>query len=319
MRNRAWLITEGGAQLAVGPGGLILGRGVECDLVLGDPGASRRQALVRDLGDLLEVINLGRQPLSINGREVSGRATLEDGDTLALPGALLRVSVDHERRAYRQWLVSCGGAAFGVGPGGLSVGGRADDVCLEGLPAGAARFDTAAGELLVEVAIPATLDGEPLEPGELVAVDGGQVLALGGRALTVHGQRRGSTATSEPGPQPPRAARLRFEPVGGVLELQLHGRRAEVSLSELRANLVAALLAPPEGYLPGEFVPDELLLPMLWPREPGRDRTDINQLVHRVRRSLLAAGVHPGAVIERARAGNGTRMVLAPGAAVDVG
>jgi len=78
------------------------------------------------------------------------------------------------------------------------------------------------------------------------------------------------------------------------------------------------LLQPTGEYEPGDFVPDELVLPQIWPRQPERTRTDLNTLVHRVRKDLLKIGVDPTSVIERAATGGATRFHLAPGVHVEV-
>lgn len=69
---------------------LVIGRGEEADLRLGDPSVSRRHC---SLNARLEVVDLSsRLGVSVNGRKVS-EATLEDGQRFALG--------EHELQAYR--------------------------------------------------------------------------------------------------------------------------------------------------------------------------------------------------------------------------
>jgi hypothetical protein len=111
---------------------------------------------------------------------------------------------------------------------------------------------------------------------------------------------------------------LEFLPVGASLSLTVHGRRLTRVLSELRARLLSTLLRPPGEYEPGDYVPDDLVLPKIWPRQPERTRTDLNTLVHRVRKDLLKIGVDPTSVIKRAVTGGATRFKLQPGVEVEV-
>lgn len=88
-------------------------------------------------------------------------------------------------------------------------------------------------------------------------------------------------------------------------------------LAERRCNLVAALLSPTRPYAPGEFVHDEAVIPRVWPHK-HKSRSDLNTLLHRVRRDLMTAGVDGAALIERAKGGGATRFRLAPAATVVV-
>jgi hypothetical protein len=113
-------------------------------------------------------------------------------------------------------------------------------------------------------------------------------------------------------------ARLSFLPRGGRMELAvLGGRSVTVYLAERRCNLVACLLKPPDPFAPGDFVDDEVVIPRVWPNQ-ARGRTDLNTLLHRARKDLVAAGIDGAALIERADGGGATRFTLLPGAAVSV-
>ncbi len=68
---------------------VTVGRLPECDVVLPDPGASRRHAEIRRTGDRFEIVDLG----STNGTMVNGRyvraAELRDGDRVTIGGTTL--------------------------------------------------------------------------------------------------------------------------------------------------------------------------------------------------------------------------------------
>ena len=108
---------------------------------------------------------------------------------------------------------------------------------------------------------------------------------------------------------------IEFLPRGGRLHATIGGHLVTVYLSEKRCDLIAALLRPPTPLVAGEFIPDDVLLPRLW---PGRTmtRVDLNTLVHRTRQDLAPLGIDPGELLARAPGGGATRFTLAPGAIV---
>ena len=55
---------------------------------------------------------------------------------------------------------------------------------------------------------------------------------------------------------------------------------------------------------------------VVWPRNLGVSRQEINMLISRCRRDLVDAGLPGARLLERAPGGGGTRLALAPGAAV---
>ena len=77
------------------------------------------------------------------------------------------------------------------------------------------------------------------------------------------------------------------------------------------------ILMPPSGFDPGDHLPDEVLIPRIWPGE-DRGRLDVNQLLYRTRHDLLAVGVDGLQILSRARGGRATAFLLAPGAQVNV-
>jgi hypothetical protein len=102
---------------------------------------------------------------------------------------------------------------------------------------------------------------------------------------------------------------------GGQVTIVSAAGEQTITLAKRRFALVAALLAPPAPYRAGDFVPDYILVPLVWTQDEVVGRENINVLLHRVRHDLAAAGVATGALIERAPGGRATRLnleVLAP-------
>jgi predicted component of type VI protein secretion system len=79
--GRAILQAEG-RRLVVAPGGAVVGRSRECDIVLGDSNVSRRHAELRPgAGGQWTVSDLGStNGVLVNGRRVSGATPLKSGD-----------------------------------------------------------------------------------------------------------------------------------------------------------------------------------------------------------------------------------------------
>jgi hypothetical protein len=89
-----------------------------------------------------------------------------------------------------------------------------------------------------------------------------------------------------------------------------------VYLADRRLDLVMALLKPPSDYAPGDFIPDDVLRPLVWPGNPNVIRSEINVHITRCRRDLLAAGLAGPRLLQRSPGGGGTRLALAVGCEV---
>jgi hypothetical protein len=93
VRVHCVLDVRGGPSRRVGPGGVLIGRQSDCDIVAADPSVSRRHALVRLTGSGAEVVPLGRSPVDVNGAPTDRPRSLVDGDELRLPGLTLTVAI----------------------------------------------------------------------------------------------------------------------------------------------------------------------------------------------------------------------------------
>lgn len=304
---------------------LLIGRDPACDVVLGAPEASRRQALISWTSRGLEVLALGRNRILINGDEMDGVSYVDVGDVIEFPGARLLVA---ERPIKREtdgaWVIQHPDEGFyGVRHLPMTLGGgEGDDLFVPGWPETSLTLHGAQGLLAVETRVDVIFNKhERLPGGSVETCEAEDCFEVNGTRIyirnpTLEGNR--SSTVVLPANWLPRKAHFEFLPRGGRLALEFAGGPPViVQLSELRSLLVAALLGPQGGYEAGDFVPDEVLIPSIWTGRTVRGRTDVNILVHRTRKNLLAAGVNP-AVLVRAPKGGSTAFKLAPNASVRV-
>ncbi len=94
-RGRAILAAEG-KRFAIGPGGAVIGRSRECDVVLGDSNVSRRHARVAFADDGSWTIeDLGStNGVQVNGRRIAGIHVLASGDRLDVGTVSARFEVE---------------------------------------------------------------------------------------------------------------------------------------------------------------------------------------------------------------------------------
>jgi len=79
------LLAVGGRRLLVPPGGGTIGRSRDCDIVLEDPGISRRHAELRPAGDGFAIQDLGStNGVLVNGEALQGARPLRGGDVIEL-------------------------------------------------------------------------------------------------------------------------------------------------------------------------------------------------------------------------------------------
>jgi predicted component of type VI protein secretion system len=91
------ILVSDGPSRRVGPGGLLVGRQKDCDIVADDPSVSRRHALIRLAGDSAELVPLGRAPITVSGKETDRAVALSDGDRIEMPGMVLTVVLEIPR------------------------------------------------------------------------------------------------------------------------------------------------------------------------------------------------------------------------------
>jgi hypothetical protein len=93
--GRAVLVAEGKRQV-VAPGGALIGRSRDCDVVLADANVSRRHAEIRPGGPSgWTIADLGStNGVRINGRQAEGATPLNDGDRIDLGTVDVLVEID---------------------------------------------------------------------------------------------------------------------------------------------------------------------------------------------------------------------------------
>jgi hypothetical protein len=307
-RLRCVVSVADGASRRVGPNGLWIGRQRDCDIVASDPSVSRRHALVRLVGEGVELVPLGKTPVELNGRQVANETLLADGDEIRLPGLRLRVEIEIpavDKNARPQFVLERGGASFGITHSPFVVGGgENDDLIVKKWQPAAFMFHVVQDELFLE------LDGtlEPLDVGATFTYEGERFaisLAEGRVATTAVGTKS----------EAPAHVTIEMLPRGGRIVFAIGAREHAVYLPDRRFDLMVALL---RDYREGEFVTDDQLRQIVWPRRPEVSRPEINMLISRCRRDLVDAGLAGPRLIERAPGGGGTRVLLAVGARVEI-
>jgi hypothetical protein len=328
-----WLQLPDGSRRRIEPSGCLLGRAADCDVVLVSQDASRRQALVYLGAEGPHVVAMGRAATLLDGTPVETSRPCVDGSRVEVPGlqcTLLAEPVSSRDEEPSWVLERVGGAFFGVGERPLTIGGGSDDgLRIAGLPAHALGFRVVSDRLVVEFGVDGTIDGRSVAAGAVEGLRPGSRIGAGDPADPTHGialrvidggRQHDATTRGVGGrtlEEHVTQVALEFLPHGGRLRLTTAGRERSLYLADRRCDLVACLLQPPAPLNPGEFVPDDVLLPRVWPGKPA-DRTAINVLVHRLRRDLVRAGIDGCALVERSAGGGATRFTLGRGASVEV-
>jgi hypothetical protein len=319
------VVREGGLSRRVGAAGVWIGRQRDCDIVAGDPAASRRHALVRLTSDGVEVVPLGRAPVEVNGKPHTKPHVLADGDELRVPGLVLDVAVTAPKPdadpATGFVLERPRGGGFGIAHTPFQIGGAdADDLIVKKWPPHALVLHLAQDALFVEVrAGSAARNGDELGEGAIDQLVAGDELAYRGETFRIaYGRGHDTTTVVASSDALPRRVEIEMLPRGGRIVFSLPEGDRAVYLSDRRFDLIHALLAPPAGYRAGEFIPDDVVRSVVWPRKPGVSRPEINMLISRCRRDLLDIGLAGPRLLERAPGGGGTRFLLARDAEVVV-
>ena len=321
--KRCVLVLPTGPARRVGSAGILIGREQSCHIVIDDPAISRKHAHVRLTPDGAEVVPLGRAPIDVNGQPSAKPRVLADGDRLTVGNVVLTVllrddAAPDELTGYR--LERAGGGTFGIVSSPFTIGGGdRDDLMFPGWPERAIVLHVAQGELFVRARVDGvTAHAEPLELDEPVALADGDLLAHGDESFTVRHFGGVAATTNVKRAELPSRVVVEILPRGGRLIFTASSGDREVVLADRRLDLLMALLRPPAGYAAGDFIPDDAVRAIVWPRNPGVSRPEINTLISRCRRDLVEAGLAGPRLIERSPAGGATRIALAPGAVVEV-
>jgi pSer/pThr/pTyr-binding forkhead associated (FHA) protein len=324
MAVRCVLVLPEGPSRRVGPSGILIGRQADCDIVAADPSVSRRHAHVRLTQDGAEVVPLGRAPIDVNGTPQLRPRALADGDELRVPGLVLKVVLSQEPEAVERAtgfvLERAGGGNFGVVTSPFAIGGGSSaDLIIASWPEPMFVMHVAQGELFVQaLAEGATLNAQELDVDEPTTLTTGDLLAYRDETFEVKYFAGFQTTTAVKRADLPVKVAIEMLPRGGRITFTSGDGEHAVNLADRRLDLLIALLRPPEGYKAGDWIPDDVVRSIVWPRNPGVSRPEINTLISRCRRDLVQAGLAGPRLIERAPTGGGTRIALAPGASIEV-
>jgi len=297
--------------------GLLVGRASGCDVVLTSRSVSRQHALLRLTLDGPEIVPLGSNPVLVGGRPLDRKTVVEVGADIQF-GEVRFTLVEDPGPTPAPWvwqLVVADGESHGVLRTPMSIGGgAADDLILAEWVPGAVILHLLGDGLVAEAGPAIEIAGADSDSG-FSTLEHGSVITANGRSVTVVQERLGdgehTLRNSEPGAS--RVA-LRFRERGGEVEIDWQSRVARFFLPDLQFDLLAALLQPPAT--PGQFVDDTVVFSRIWGAGATFDRKQLNLLIHRARKSLLAAGLDGKELIARAPAGGETRFVVTPGATV---
>lgn len=318
------LAVPGGPAKRVGPNGALIGRQKDCEILALDPSVSRRHALVRLTSNGAEVVPLGRAPVEVNGKPHTRVAVLRDGDEIVVPGLRLQVQISAAKpevdvsHAWR--LERARGGSFGIVHSPFVIGGDdSDDLIVKRWPAHALVLHVAQGELFVEVASgKATRNGAEIASEILEPLTAGDELEYRKEKLVVRHTDAHDRTTMIGELWGPSRVTVEILPRGGRIVFEMADGAHSVFLHDRRLDLVMALARPPEAYQSGDFIPDDVVASIVWPRNPGVSRTEINVLIARCRKDLVEAGLAGPRLLQRAPGGGATRLALAPNAEVVV-
>ena len=319
-RLRCVLDVVDGPSRRVGAGGVLIGRQGDCDIVARDPSVSRRHALIRLTVDGVELVPLGRAPIEVNRAPIERPCGLADGDEVRLPGLALTVAISLPRPEPGPCgfvLERARGGSFGVTHTPFLIGGgERDDLIVKAWPPRALVLHSAQGELFLEVgAGPVARNGVALDGHALATLAPGDVLECRGERLVV-GVAGGDPTTAVAGAALPSRIEIELLPRGGRVVLTTGALTRAVYLADRRFDLLVALARPPAGHAAGDWISDDVLRGVVWPRRQAVPRPEINMLISRCRRDLLDAGIAGPRLLERAPGGGATRLAVAPGAEI---
>lgn len=320
---------EPGPRVKVKPGGSFIGRGDVCEIGFpaDERAIHREHAFIKPTRGGLAVEKRGTNPVLVNGEPIGQLYVLTPGDVLGIGRFRLEVvgppPVDaaSPREPERpSWLLSgYGDSIVRIAPR-LSVGGGAlDDLRIDGWPESALVFYEADGTVVLDARAPVWLEGRSLSADAIEELRSGDRVRFRDTTLQLLASTGGSGATTivEAADAPPRALTLVWEPDdSGRLIAQYAHVTKEVQLATKRARLLEILMDPPDGFHPGETVPDKAVVEHVWRDVPYQGRLSINTLLRRLRIDLLEKNINARKLL--LKGGGGVRLDVSEGTQLEV-
>lgn len=303
---KGWIRDGAGVRTPLTTKGVLIGRSPGCTVVLDEPQISRHHVLILPLTDSALVLPLGRKPVELSGAPCASATHAKHGDVLVVGSAPFHFELELEPPA-APWLLSVGGVRYPIGKPVFTLGGGADDdLVISAWPAHTCTLHSVAGALFLDVAERCEVQGATAQGEGHLLGRGSRVCRQGVEVEIV--EAPASTDTFDEAALPTEVV-LEFVPDGALLRLRQQGEFT-IYLPQKRADLVAALLKPLGGTVPGEWVDDDALSKRIWGSQAA-SRNQVNVLIHRTRCSLTEAGLNGPQLIERAPGGGATRFRVA--------
>jgi pSer/pThr/pTyr-binding forkhead associated (FHA) protein len=310
---KGWIRDQAGVRTSLTAKGVLIGRSGSCTVVLDEPSISRHHVLILPTTDAALVLPLGKKAVELRGEPCATPTTAKHGDVLSVGKARFEFMLELEPVA-SPWLLSVGGVRYPIHKPLFTVGGGPqDDLVISSWPPNAVTLHAVNQALHLDTAEPCEIDGA-VARGEGHRLKKGSRFKREGVEVELVEAPDGTETYDEV--RVPTEVQLEFVPDGALLRLRLKGEHT-VYLPQKRADLVAALLKPPGGLVPGEWVDDEVLARRIWGSETAT-RNQVNVLIHRTRSSLTEAGLDGPTLIERAPGGGATRFRVASARRVTV-
>lgn len=322
LRKCYWLDTPD-TRVMIGPWAVLIGRSLDCNVVLDRPEVSRHHLLVRVGRDGAEMLPLGREGVRLNGLKLKELTPIRPGDEIDVCGWSFRPGEgDVDDGLPDDGTTWCLERRSGllhplVGPNYCVGGGATDDLVIEAWEPSVFSISLRGGNPVLTALRPGVRCERELAAGEQVPLAQDARITYGAESFHVRA-RQGNLDDATRRAAPPEHAVvvvMEFLPRGGQLTVEVGGQLHVTMLSDRRSDLVACLLQPPPPYSAGDFIPEETLCARIWPGEI-RGRIELNSLLYRLRQNLTDEGIDPTPLFER-RSG-GLRFRLAPRARVIV-
>jgi hypothetical protein len=316
-------VSADGAARRVSGLGLVIGRAVTCDVVIGEPEVSRRHVLLQfGASGQLDIVPLPSAQTLVNGVAIAAPVAAKDGDVLTFPGgATLRLACSGDEAMLgndHAWLFDVRGRRIGLRRESLVIGGGDDDVMLETWPAAAAQLTWRGEQPWLEARVDGLSRNAAALPRDTpVALAAGDRVAFAGVAVTLVTEAVDAAVTYREAPRMT-SIELEMQATGGMVTVRTTRGEHHALLAERRFALLMTLLRPPAPYAAGGYVPDEVVFAAVWPRSDAVARGDVNQLVTRLRSDLRAAGLAGSELVERYPKGGSTRFVVAHDVVISV-